>query len=363
MLETIIFFLCFLAVYIVFTREKKIFLINLIGAIVVCYALGVFLGLIAGNQFQFVKNWKLIEIFLMLAFPLLLSETNFENIKKLSIKYLYAFILSLVSLATACLITKFALNFFNRDIDLYIGGAAAIFSGGVANMSAFQQATGMSMNKFNALLISDLIVGSVYLLTCILFLKLYFNSTATKKVENTNSLLPLSQLAIWGCYSIVVLIPCLLISFIFFKRIDQIFIIIFVSILSIILAQKFKFRRPSEVTKVGDFFLLLFCFFAGTQVSIDQSFYDFLSVPMILTIVLAINLILFTILCFFFKLPIKEAITAHIATIYGPPFVLVISKAMGDKTVIPPGITMGSIGLALGTLFGLMIYKFIVLFI
>lgn len=128
--------------------------------------------------------------------------------------------------------------------------------------------------------------------------------------------------------------------------------ILTISLLAVCAAQSKRVRGIGRTYEAGTFFILIFSVAVSSQVNaktmsdIDGSLFGFITVATLGA--LAAHVLLNALL----RIDTDTTLVSSIALICSPPFVPVMAGALGNKTVIGPGIAVGLIGYAVGTYVG-----------
>lgn len=138
--------------------------------------------------------------------------------------------------------------------------------------------------------------------------------------------------------------------------------ILSISLIAIAAALSPKVRQIKRTYETGTFFILVFSIAVSSQVNthmfedVDADFFAFITVATLgaLFMHVLINAVL--------RIDTDTTLVSSIALLCSPPFVPVMSGALGNKAVIGPGIAVGLIGYAIGTYVGFGVAQALLMF-
>lgn len=104
---------------------------------------------------------------------------------------------------------------------------------------------------------------------------------------------------------------------------------------------------------VGDYCLLIFCVATGTLVSAQKVAESGVLLVALCSVVMLITVSIHILLARLFRIDAGTLLITSTATIFGPPFVPAVARAMKNDALVAPGVTIGLLGLAAGTYLGL----------
>ena len=365
---------------------KKVKFLGFIGAIALCYALGIVISVIPIPYDRSLTE-MVASIFVAIAIPLILFTFDVTSIRYLAKKTIISFALVIASSAVVAVVAYFIGNAAGlENVSTLAGMSTGLYTGGTPNMIAIGKALlgENSTDVIAAAQISDFFVGGVYFLLILTVIKPVYNwflgkSEAPQQQTNEEydttaadeydyKSIPRDKKSIGKLIGVIALaIGCLAVGagleLLINGSLDgSLYIILTVSILGI----AFSFIKPIRSVKgpyqIGQYLILIFSL--GLSMSIDISKLTQAILPTLLFFTCAqISVILLhLILCKIFKIDAGTALITSTAGIYGPPFIAPVAKAYGDKNLIAPGIICGTFGLAIGTLLGLGIGSLLALF-
>lgn len=359
----VLFFLFCPALVLWLVKKNKFF--NLIGDIVLCYIIGIFLGNLGFLPLSENIAHTMTEVSVPLAIILMLFTTDLSQSFKLSLKTFYAFVLGIVAVF---IVTIFTSYFFNDKIEEVwnLGGMAiGVYSGGTPNMSAIGMGLGVSPEYFALINIADVMIGGVYLLLMMTvakrvllnFLKPYKDeeniSTDNENLEELIAYNPINIIKSLGI-AILVFALSLGISYLFFGELKAGWIIFSITLIAVLLSFVKKLRSLKEAFKTGEYLLLIFALAVGSLADFSKLNAAALDIVAFFGVLILGTIILHLILSKLFKIDTDTFIITSIAAIMSPAFVPPVAKAINNKKLILPGITSGLVGFAAGNFLGLL---------
>lgn len=385
---------------------KKVKFLNFIGAIALCYALGIVISVIPLPYDRGLTE-MIASIFVAIAIPLILFTFDITSVRHLAKKTIISFALVVVSAlvvsVAACLIAN-AAGLENASI--LSGMSTGLYTGGTPNMIAVAKALlgENSSDVIAAAQISDFFVGGVYFLLILTVIKPLYRKLlgdnkarknvqvvegevgaddlqamqnvattakdtttdeATKAVQANNTAdeydyksIPRDKKSIVKLIGVIALaIACLALGagleLIINGNLDgSLYIILTVSILGIAFSFVKPIRRIKGPYQIGQYLILIFSLGLSMSIDITKLVQAILPTLLFFACSQVAVIVIHLVLCKIFKIDAGTALITSTAGIYGPPFIAPVAKAYGDRDLIAPGIICGTLGLAIGTLLG-----------
>ncbi len=367
-------------------------LIKAIGPIALTYACGILFSLIlfllgkagvAGAVANYTIGSTGSFIIVAIAIPLILFSTSLKEIKKLSKKTL----LSWLSLVISVIITTTAVYYiFGRNVTFgraLCAMAAGLYTGGTPNLNALGGTFGVDSQIINYANLSDMIFGGIFYLFLLSICKPllskilkakgeqeylseetnienYENVTINKQSIKNNKNLIWTFLIALGCCAISAgvgivvnlltnnlmfdgpyLVPCLMGG---------------VTVLGIVLSFNKKVAATKGNYALGQYLILVFSFAISSVLDFNQLSSDFFKIFLLFMVITVGILIIHTIISKIFKLDVDVTMITMTAGIYGPAFIPAITKQIKNDKLTAPGLICGSIGYAIGTFLGMLLY-------
>ena len=331
------------------------------GPVVLCYLIGLLLGNLPW--------WKLDAGVLVetgsgavaIAIPLLLVGLNVREWLRLARPAMLGFALSI---GAVLLMAPLATALFRGELDdavPYAGMLVGTYSGGTPNMAAIGTALNVSSESFVLLNTADIVVGAVYLLFLMVASKRLYSyllpldeSGATGEPE-----LPEAEAPPWPSYVFSALLGILIVGVsmglgrLFPDSMRDAAIVIAITTLGIASSFLPRRRTLAAAEPLGHYLLLVFCGAIGASADLGELATANPAVLTFVTLMVLGTAALHLLAASLLRLDRDTVIITSTAAIFGPPFVILIADAIGNRRVILSGMTTGVIGLALGNYLGL----------
>lgn len=297
---------------------------------------------------------------LMLAIPLLLLGTQIRPLLKVAPKMLVSFAFACVAALTAsigaCLLVERVIPNARQIAAMLVG----VYVGGTANMAALSLALSVPPDRYIALNAADVVAGGAYL-----FLLLTFGPRVTRFVLKTPEFTGSSAhvhdesrariVHYVVAFVIGVLVAGVSVGAVYLVRgkLETVPILLLLTTLGLVCALVPRIHTLPGTADVGDYCLLIFCVATGTLVSVEKVAESGIALVLLCTVVMFITAGLHLLLARIFKIDAGTLLITSTATIFGPPFVPAVARAMKNDALVAPGVTVGLLGLAVGTYLGL----------
>lgn len=364
--------------YILFLSTKYS-IINKIGVVVICYALGLILGNvdIVPESISGVQS-SLMGVTILLGIPLVLFSENVLKWAKMAKYTFISLMLGIVSVVVLVFVGYFIFRERIPEIWKVSGMMIGVYTGGTPNLAAIARALGVQEDLYILTHTVELVIGAVILLFLItgakplfgLFLKPY------KSRENAGQPdLDVSDFESYDGFFNRAGVPALLkafgislvifglgygMTFLFEGDAKDTAAILTVTTLGILASLVPAINRIKRSFQLGMFFIYMFCVIVASKADLAALFQEEnldLLVNMFFYIALVIvgSLILHALLSWIFKINVDEYIITSTALSNSPPFVPVVAAALRNKEVVVPGMIIGVIGYAIGNYLGVAI--------
>ena len=383
---------------------KKVKFLNFIGAIALCYALGIVISVIP-IPYDKGTTEMIASIFVAIAIPLILFSFDIVSVRYLAKKTIISFALVIGSAAIVSVAAFFIADAAGlANASQLSGMTTGLYTGGTPNLIAIGSSLLSPENKESVIAaaqLSDFFVGGVYFLLILtvikpIYRKLLGNKSPKKAVtadeagadvadtkaelaekaateQNTageydyksiprdgksiGKLIGVIALAI-GCLGVGAGLELLING-----NLDgSLYIILTVSVLGIAFSFIKPIRRVKGSYQIGQYLILIFSLGLSMSIDIYQLAVEILPTLLFFACSQVAVILLHLLLCKLCKIDAGTALITSTAGIYGPPFIAPVANAYGDRELIAPGIICGTFGLAIGTLLGLGIGSLLALF-
>ncbi len=350
---------------------RKVAILDKIGAVVICYIVGILIGNVGifPDGFSKVQN-PLMLINISLALPLLFFSLDIKRWSRLAGKSLLSFMLqtlAIVIVATAgFFIFRSAVGSETWKIaGMFIG----VYTGGTVNLGAIATALRTDQTLYLAAHTSDVVVSSVYLLFLMtlgqrVFWKVLpkfkpaeeagaeqtYNFDSYEGIFKKEVALPL--LGAFGLSLAIFIIGGL--SFLAFSE-DVAFVVAILLIASLGIAASFvrKIRDIKMTYQLGNYFILIFSLVVSSMADISKLLTTAPVMLLYVTFTIFVCIILHVALSAIFKIDADTVIITSVAGICSPPLVPMVAGALKNKEIVVTGVVTGIIGWVEGTYLGI----------
>ncbi len=370
----VIFFI--LAPFFILLLEKHFVVVRKVGAVLVCYGLGLIIGNL-GILPEGIEKYQelLMNITIPVALPLILFSLNVRRWLKMA----GSAMLSLgIGLFTVIVMVIAGYFIFVDDIDeiwQVTGMLVGVYTGGTPNMAAMKTALNINQELYLMTHTYDLFLGAIYLVfilsigqrVFLLFLPPFkkpevgpstgevnaeddfesYEGIFTKKV-----FLPL--LAAFGL-SLLIVAASYGVSLLFPENFMTAAIILLITTFSIGLSFVPRVNKIKKTFQGGMYIILIFCLVIASMADIRQLANITFSLFWFVALVMFGSHFLHVLIAKFFKLDADTVIISGSALICSPPFVPVIAGALKNREVILTGLAVGIAGYAVGNYLGVLI--------
>ncbi len=377
MLSTVLWVLFYLAcpTLVLWLCSKNKFLDSL-GAIVVCYGIGLIVGNIgilpeSIGGVQETLNMLVIP----LALPLIFFSMNLRGWgKKQAGMTAKAFSGALVAIIIASFIAYTIFHSYLGDEGWKMSGMLiGCYSGGTPNLAAIGTALQMSSSNFIAVNTADVFVGAFLLMLLLSVIPRIFRKVLLpfKKMSDEEHKINMNQmdafelyfkgftkrdfLPLLGAFGISVVIFAIGggASFLVPEGLSSVVAILIITTLGVLASFIPKIRNIKMTFQLGHYFLLVFALVISSMANIRDMVG---AAPIIMLYISVLYIFAFTIHGLLSKL-MKVDSDTHLITItaliYSPPFVPVIAAILKNKQVIMTGMLVGIVGWVIGNYAGI----------
>lgn len=347
-------------------------LFKALGAVVLCYAAGVFIGNI--GVATDLESAKTVSTFCVaLAIPLLLFSTDVPGWLRSAKPAVLSFALACLAVCLAAWTggKLFAKLPESKEVAAML---AAVYIGGTPNMSAMAVALNVRQETFLVVNGADMILSSIYLLfltsigkkTLGTFLPPYPEGGAgqakglpaggltdfkalPRRDQVRNVLLALSVSALVAAASAGLSLAAL-------GRLSETFVIMAITTFGIAGSFWPRLHRLTGAFRAGNYLLLVFCAAVGTMTRLGSLRAAGWDLPLYVGLVIAGSIALHYAAAAFFRLDRETVMITSCAAIMSPPFVVIVAAALGNRDAMVTGVTAGLLGYAIANYMGLGVY-------
>jgi uncharacterized membrane protein len=347
-----------------------------LGAIVLCYAL----GLLAGNLGVLPPGFRpvqsdILDASIALALPMILLSVDVRAWTRVAGKALLCMALAVVSVlavSTALFLAWRAMGTANAHE--LAGLAVGIYTGGTPNLAAIKTALGVPETRYVLFNTFDVLVGAVYLLFMVSVAKRFFSRwlpawqapvAAGREdagdVEDIHSedypaLMNregfISILAGVGV-TLVVVAAAMGAAMLLGLQKQVAAVITLLTTFAILASLVPSVRRIKASYRAGMYLIYLFSFTVASIAQFDSL--RRLDVSLLAFVALATfaSVGVHALLCRIARIDVDTFLVTSMSSICSPPFVPMMARALGNPAVLLSGITTGIIGYAVGTYLGI----------
>ncbi len=353
--------------------EKKYALVNKIGAVLLCYGL----GLIIGNMGIIPESFEPYQIHLTnltipIALPLILFSLNVKKWIKMAGAAMLALFTGLFSVIVMIIAGYYLFHSDFEDIWKVAGMLTGIYTGGTPNMAAMKTALDVKQELYLMTHTYEVVMGAFYLVfvlsigqrVFLTFLPAFQLPQSKQEPEKTGFENEFDNYD--GIFRKKVFLPLLLafglsvcivgagygISLLFPDDYQTAAIILLITTFGIVLSFVPGINRIKKTFQGGMYIILIFCLVVASMADISQLANISFSLFWYVGLAMFGSLVLHAILARILKLDADTIIVSSVALICSPPFVPVVAGALKNKEVILTGLTVGIAGYALGNYLG-----------
>lgn len=337
-----------------------------VGPVVVCYAVGILLGNVPGLGVSAHVSLTVSEAAVPLAIPLLLFSTDVRQWLRLARSTLLSFVLACVAAMVGAALVGLGSQGHSPEWWKMSGMLVGVYTGGTANMNAVGLALGVREETFILLNTADIIVCSVYLLflvtvaqrVALRFLPAFPRPTGWEDApEEEKDPRPLAVRArgMGLSLGLAVLIVGASVgaSFLLFHALVPPLVMLLLTSLGLGASLLPAVRGMPGSYELGDYALLVFCVAVGTLADASRLRDTGLFVFAFTGGVVLVSVVLHFALATLCRIDADTFLITSTATIFGPPFIAPVARALRNREVLVSGLTTGLMGYAVGTYLGL----------
>jgi len=342
-----------------------------LGATISCFLAGILIGNVFPSDFIPVKQTEEVNnIIVPLGIILMLFNSDIKRWINLSFKMVFSYVLSVIGVLTMSVVLYFVYG-KGETLARYSGMMTGTYVGGTPNMIAVKMAYGISDLLYSYAFLSDAIASAAYVLFMMVFaskvlgyiLKKYTaldSSNTISENEVPNKKGSGQQLMVSMLLSVVVFVVPVLAWICMYgnlKEMSMLYIILFITVLSILFSFIPRVRNNPWNFKTGDYFFCAFFLILGTL----TQFRDISNLPIEylgFTLLFVLGCVsIHLVLCRLFGIDKDTMIITSAAGIMSAPFIPSIANAIKNKDLVAPGIAVGILGLGLGNFLGILMVK------
>jgi len=379
-----IFALIFLAILfpaIIIFLEGKYKIIKKIGAVLVCYGIGLVVGNIGILPEGSAKYQDLLtQISIPLSLPLILFSMDVKKWIKNAGSAFGSLLIGLVSVLAMIFIGYWIYKGSIKDIWQVSGLLVGIYTGGTPNMAAIKTALGVSQELYILTHTYELTLGAIYLVFVLsigqrvfLWILPAYKSPDTETIKDggvietgklnledefesydgileKKTLLPL--LAAFAL-SVAILGVSYGIGLLFSNDIRPAIIILSITSLGIAFSFVPKVKEIKKTFQLGMYLILIFCITVASMADVSKLADISFSLFYYVGLAMFGSHFLHVLIARIFKIDADTVLISGVALVCSPPFVPVVAGALKNREIILTGMVVGIAGYAVGNYLGI----------
>jgi uncharacterized membrane protein len=357
--------------------EGKYKIVEKIGAVLVCYAIGLVVGNIAVlPQGSDVYQNMLTTVSIPLALPLILFSMDFKKWLRGAGSAIGSLLIGLFSVIVVIVIGYWIFKGSIKDIWQVSGMLVGIYTGGTPNMAAIKTALDVPQELYILTHTYELLLGAIYLAfvlsigqrVLLWILPAYKSpSNGTVKMDKSDmneefesydgifkkkTFIPL--LGAFGL-SVLILGVSYGISRLFSADFQKAAIIIFITSFGIAASFIKKIKKIKKTFQLGMYLILIFCITVASIADVSKLADVSMSLFYYVGLAMFGSHILHILIARIFKIDADTVLISGAALICSPPFVPVVAGALKNREIILTGMVVGIAGYAVGNYLGIAI--------
>jgi uncharacterized membrane protein len=365
-----VFFVGF-PVLVLWLGERKMLFVDRIGAVVVCYAVGLLIGN-AGilPDGAGAAQDALSTVAVPIALPLMFFSIDIGKWSRTGGKFLLSFALETVAVVIVSVIGYFAFRgSIGPETYKLTGMLNGVYTGGTINLASIGTALGVSPTIYVAANAADIVLSGLYLLFLVSVGKKLLGKMlpawkadaaageeaggdydSYKGIFKRGTALPLL-----GALGLALLIFAVGACFTLLDLGQWGTILTVLAITSISIGASFvpRIRRIRKTYQLGQYFILVFVLAVGSMANLGQLARALPGVIAYVALAIFGSLVIHALLCAVFRIDVDTMIITSVAGVCSPPFVPMVAASLKNRAVIMPGVIVGIIGWVIGTYLGI----------
>lgn len=351
---------------------KKLPLLGKIGPILLLYLLGI---VIANSGFKAPAMPQIQDLMssamVPVAIPLMLFSCTFRKSDTRS--QTYALVLGLISVVVSVIVGYLLFGRQLADGEKIGALFTGVYTGGTINLVSLKTMLDVSDETFVILNSYDVVVCFLYLTFLLSFGIKLFRKFLPNETNSLPAVQPMEESQAekekfnWKDFSIMMAVTVVIIGVSAGLGLlaGDVFMTVFILVLTTlsIAASFLKFLKCRQLAyEIGMYCIYIFSIVVASMA--DFSKMDLsggLHLLGYMCFVIFVSLMLQFLLSKIFKVDADTTVVSSVAYICSPPFVPMITAAMGNKRVLASGLAIGVVGFAVGNYLGFLIYQLLLL--
>lgn len=363
------------AFFIWLSTKSKI--IDKIGVVVICYAIGLLIGsikIIPPNLQNFQNDISGYSI--AMGIPLIMFSSDIKQWFKLIGKTITSLFLGIIALLIVIYLGYFIFGDKIENIWQISGLLVGVYTGGTPNMAAIKEALSIDQNIYVITHTSDLIASSLLLLFLLSVGKRFFDlflpkfsieqKQANQQFEeqinefsdykNILAKKNITEILKGVGLSLIIVGISFAFSLLFEGEMSNLAAILTMTTLGISASFVKKIRTIKKTFPIGMYFIYVFCFIIATMADLTKFLnIESLNILLLVMFVVVGSLVLHALLSKIFKVDTDTFIISTVGLVLSVPFVPIVASALKNKYIIISGVVVSMIGYAIGNYLGIFV--------
>ena len=346
--------------------------LNRLGAVVICYAVGILIGnisILPENIFGVQDT--LMTLVIPLAIPLIFFSIDIKKWSRLAGKSLLSFaFVVLAVLITVCASYFIFRSLVGEEAWKVSGMLIGVYTGGTPNLAAIGTALNIDPTVYVATHVSDVVIGAIWLLIVITVLQrvlLKFLPPFQRLGDEGQNHEQASFDSYSGIFQRRIIVPLLgafgiavgifaiaaALTLVVPQEFAMVVAILTVSTLGIALSFIPSIRRIPMTFQLGQYLILIFCLVVSSMADVRELLNTAPAMIGLVAFVYFISVAVHVALSAIARIDADTVIVTSVAGLYSPPFVPMVASVLKNKEVIVSGVITGIIGWVIGTYLGI----------
>lgn len=368
-MSSIAFIGLFLAVpFLIILATRRSAVAARIGAIVLCYAVGVVIGL-SGLLPETATGPRstVSEITLVFALPLLLFSVDLRAWGRIAGKAALSMFSAVVAVTCVATVLYFWLN--ARGItapEQFSAMAVGMYTGGVANLAAMKLALAIPDERFTLFATVDTAVGALYLLFMLTLAKTMFgrflpafDAAGAHVADRVETPAPSGRRAVLvsaavclGAAAVCVGAALGLASVLTMVQFE-IAVIVLLTTFGLAASWLTLLRKNPVAEPIGMYLIYVFTFCVALSLDLDALAGANLTVVGFVVLATLGTVIVHAGLCRLFRVDVDTFVVTSVAALLSPAFVPMIVERLRNPALLMSGMSVGILGFAIGNYLGI----------
>lgn len=365
-----VFFVLFPALVIYLCQRFPV--LNRLGAVVICYAVGILIGnigILPENIFGVQDT--LMTLVIPLAIPLIFFSIDIKKWSRLAGKSLLSFVFVVLAVViTVCAAYFMFRSLIDEEIWKVSGMLIGVYTGGTPNLAAIGTALQIDPTVYVAAHASDVVIGAIWLLIVITVLQRILlkllppfqrlgDESQPQEQANFDSYVGIFQrkviVPLLGAFGIAIGIFAVGagLTLVVPQEFAMVVAILTVSTLGIAFSFIPAIRRVPMTFQLGQYFILIFCLVVSSMADVKELVNTAPAMIGLVAFVYFVSVAIHVALSAIARIDVDTVIITSVAGLYSPPFVPMVASVLKNKEVIVSGVITGIIGWVIGTYLGI----------